>query len=55
VIATADPANGPQAVVVPAHVIRAFLHEQKLVLAATRTLSVETAKASLLRVICVRK
>jgi hypothetical protein len=55
VIATADPANGPQAVVVPAHVIRAFLHEQKLVPAATRNHSVEAAKASLLRVICVRK
>jgi S1-C subfamily serine protease len=55
VIATADPASAPQAVVVPAHEIRAFLHEHELAGTAARNHSVETAKASLVRVICVRK
>jgi S1-C subfamily serine protease len=55
VIATAGITNSPQAVVVPASTIRAFLHEQKLVPAATRNNNVESAKRSLLRVICVRK
>ena len=55
VIAIADPTNVPQAVVVPARAIRAFLHEHKLVSAAARNPGVGAAKASLLRVICVRK
>jgi S1-C subfamily serine protease len=55
VIATADFMNAPQAVVVPAHTIRAFLHENNVVSAATRSPGGEAAKASLLRVICVRK
>jgi len=41
--------------VVPALTIRAFLHEQKLAPATARSIGVEAAKASLMRVICVRK
>jgi S1-C subfamily serine protease len=44
----------PQAVIAPAPVIRAFLDGQKLAPVAGRT-GLEAAKASLVRVICVRK
>jgi S1-C subfamily serine protease len=47
------PSAHPQAVVVPARIVRAFLNEQNLASAATRHRA--DAKASLLRVICVRK
>ena len=45
----------PQATVVPASTIRAFLEAQKLAPAAAARGGVEGAKASLVRVICVRK
>jgi S1-C subfamily serine protease len=44
----------PQAAVVPAPAIRAFLEEQKLAPAAGRA-GLDAAKASVVRVICVRK
>jgi hypothetical protein len=44
----------PQAAVVPAPAIRAFLEEQKLTPAAGRA-GLDAAKASVVRVICVRK
>ena len=45
----------PQATFVPAPTIRAFLEAQKLASAATSRPGVDTAKSSLVRVICVRK
>jgi hypothetical protein len=45
----------PQATVVPASEIRAFLEAQKLAPAAAARGGVEGARASLVRVICVRK
>ena len=45
----------PQATFVPAPTIRAFLEAQKLARAATSRPGVDAAKASLVRVICVRK
>jgi hypothetical protein len=44
----------PQAILVPAATIRSFLDAQNIPLAAAR-IGVESAKASLVRVICVRK
>ncbi len=45
----------PQATIVPAPTIRAFLDGQKLAAAGTGGSGVDTARASLVRVICVRK
>jgi hypothetical protein len=55
VVANTGVANAqPQATVVPALVIRAFLNSEKVAPAAGRA-SVEAAMASVVRVICVRK
>jgi peptidoglycan hydrolase-like protein with peptidoglycan-binding domain len=45
----------PQATIVPAPTIRAFLDGQKLAATGTGGSGVDTARASLVRVICVRK
>jgi peptidoglycan hydrolase-like protein with peptidoglycan-binding domain len=56
VIANVGAADAPpQATVVPAPVIRAFLDRQKLAPAAAGRPGLDAAKASLVRVICVRK
>ena len=52
--AAASPAAQPQATVVPMQTIRAFLDGQKLVPASGRA-GIDAAKASVVRVICVRK
>jgi S1-C subfamily serine protease len=55
---TADvgaPSAQPQAIVVPAPTIRAFLARQRLAPAAAGRGGLDAAKASLVRVICVRK
>jgi peptidoglycan hydrolase-like protein with peptidoglycan-binding domain len=55
VVATVGAASAqPQATVIPAETIRAFLDAQKLPAVAARS-GLETAKASVVRVICVRK
>jgi S1-C subfamily serine protease len=56
VVANAGTAGAqPQATFVPAPTIRAFLEAQKLAPATTGRTGAEAAKASLVRVICVRK
>jgi peptidoglycan hydrolase-like protein with peptidoglycan-binding domain len=57
VVANAGAAGAqPQAMLVPAAIIRSFLEAQKLApAAAARSSGVDAAKASLVRVICVRK
>jgi S1-C subfamily serine protease len=56
VVANAGTAGAqPQAAYVPAPTIRAFLEAQKLAPATTGRTGAEAAKASLVRVICVRK
>jgi hypothetical protein len=55
IVADASAATSqPQAIVVPAPAIRAFLDRHKLAPASGRS-GVDAAKASLVRVICVRK
>jgi hypothetical protein len=54
VVAGAAGNTPPQAAIVPAEAIGAFLQAQKIAPASGRT-SVETAKAAVVRVICVRK
>jgi peptidoglycan hydrolase-like protein with peptidoglycan-binding domain len=55
VVATAAANAQPQATLVPAATIRAFLEGQKLAPAAAGRSGLEAAKASVVRVICVRK
>ena len=56
VTADAGATGGPpQAALVPAPIIRAFLQAQKLAPVAAGRGGVDAAKASLVRVICVRK
>src|SRR5262245_17800062 len=56
VVATAGAAGAqPQATLVPAPIVPSFLEGQKLALAAAPRGGVDAAKASLVRVICVRK
>ena len=49
------PSPQPLATLVPAPTIRTFLEAQRLAPAATGRLGADAARASLVRVICVRK